>query len=314
MKTPVDVPEGSRYFGCQSRVTTGTRDRLGQDLSGRGPRVHCFDPDATLIGKLRLPEVVSNLVFGGPSAIVSSSPRPRRSTPRFAALEAGSVFGSGGLTRAPRRLDTVQRLRRLDTMEFQSPRFAGDPVLLEILNDPDTGQKKLGPGSPPDSVRRLQQALFDLAWTLRIDPPFPDPSQFVIGIYGPVTTKTVLAYKTHYDIHFPPAAPTGVIDGFAGPNTLGQLDAHCVPFDTSVAAIEAKADDLRASGIDVALDMGPPSALPILGTQTTARHAFFDGSAGAIYHSALTGAYEVHGALFDKYVELEEQPEHSGLR
>jgi gluconolactonase len=28
--------------------------------------VHCFDPDGTLIGKLHLPEGVSNLVFGGP--------------------------------------------------------------------------------------------------------------------------------------------------------------------------------------------------------------------------------------------------------
>lgn len=189
-------------------------------------------------------------------------------------------------------------------MEFQSPRFAGDPVLEEILNDPDTGQKKLGPGSPADSVRRLQQALFDLAWTIRIDPPFPDRSQFVIGIYGPVTTKTVLAYKTHYDIHFPPSAPTGLIDGFAGPGTFGQLDAHCVPFDDSVAAIVAKAADLQSSGIDVELDMVPPSTLPILGSQTAARHAFFDGSAGAIYHSASTGAHEVDGALFDKYVEL----------
>ena len=27
--------------------------------------LHCFDPDGTLIGKLRLPETVSNLTFGG---------------------------------------------------------------------------------------------------------------------------------------------------------------------------------------------------------------------------------------------------------
>ena len=25
-------------------------------------------------------------------------------------------------------------------LEFQSPRFQGDPLLLQILNDPDTGQ------------------------------------------------------------------------------------------------------------------------------------------------------------------------------
>jgi gluconolactonase len=28
--------------------------------------LHCFASDGTLIGKLRLPEVVSNLTFGGP--------------------------------------------------------------------------------------------------------------------------------------------------------------------------------------------------------------------------------------------------------
>ena len=119
--------------------------------------------------------------------------------------------------------------------DFQSSRFAGDQLLLAILNDPDTGTLKLGPGSPPDSVKRLQQAVFDLGWTLRIDPPFPDQDQFVIGVYGPVTTKTVLAFKTHHDIHFPPSAPTGFIDGFAGPRTFERLDSDCVPFDASSA-------------------------------------------------------------------------------
>ena len=28
--------------------------------------VHCFDPDGTLLGKLHIPEIVSNLTFGGP--------------------------------------------------------------------------------------------------------------------------------------------------------------------------------------------------------------------------------------------------------
>ena len=184
-------------------------------------------------------------------------------------------------------------------LEFQSPRFAGDPLLLQILNDPDTGQLKLQPGSPPDSVRRLQQALFDLGWTLRIDPPFFHQDQFVIGIYGPVTTKTVLAFKTHHNITFP---PTGTIDGLAGPRTFQRLDPNCVTFDASVAAIEEKAAQLQAAGVNVELDMVPPSTLPILGTHTAARHAFFDGSAGAIYHSDSTGAFEVDGPIFDEYV------------
>lgn len=28
--------------------------------------VHCYDPDGTLIGRLRVPEPVSNVAFGGP--------------------------------------------------------------------------------------------------------------------------------------------------------------------------------------------------------------------------------------------------------
>ena len=32
---------------------------------GRG-RLHCFDPDGTLLGKLQVPETVANLAFGGP--------------------------------------------------------------------------------------------------------------------------------------------------------------------------------------------------------------------------------------------------------
>jgi hypothetical protein len=184
-------------------------------------------------------------------------------------------------------------------LEFQSPRFAGDPLLLQILNDPDTGELKLQPGSPPDSVRRLQQALFDLGWTLRIDPPFPDQSQFVIGIYGPVTTKTVLAYKTHHNITFP---SSGTIDGLAGPRTFQRLDRNCVTFDASVSAIEEKAAQLEADGVDVELDTIPPSTVPILGTHTAGRHAFIDGRAGAIYHSADAGAFEVDGPLFDEYV------------
>ena len=32
----------------------------------------------------------------------------------------------------------------------------------------------------------MQQALFDLMWTQRIDTPVSDPSQFVIGVFGPI--------------------------------------------------------------------------------------------------------------------------------
>ena len=53
----------------------------------------------------------------------------------------------------------------------------------------------------------------------------------MIGIFGPITSKTALAYKQHYDIHFPPDAPSGFIDHFVGPRTLDLLDEQCVLFD-----------------------------------------------------------------------------------
>jgi gluconolactonase len=54
-----------------AECTAGTFDGLRLDDAGRiwaaaGDGLHCFDPDGTLIGKLLIPEVVSNLAFGGP--------------------------------------------------------------------------------------------------------------------------------------------------------------------------------------------------------------------------------------------------------
>ena len=132
-------------------------------------------------------------------------------------------------------------------MQFSSPRFAGDPVLEEILADPDTGTKKLQKGSPKHSVIPVQQARFGLGWSGRIEPPERDAQRFVDGDYGPVTTKTVLKYKEHYDIHFPPLAPTGSFDGFAGPRTLARLDKHCVLLYEAAAAI-ASVSRRRTSG------------------------------------------------------------------
>jgi gluconolactonase len=50
--------------------TVGAFDGLRLDDAGRiwtsaGDGVHCYDPDGTLIGKVRVPETVANLVFGG---------------------------------------------------------------------------------------------------------------------------------------------------------------------------------------------------------------------------------------------------------
>jgi gluconolactonase len=38
----------------------------GRLWSSAGDGVQCFDPDGTLIGKVRLPEEAANVVFGGP--------------------------------------------------------------------------------------------------------------------------------------------------------------------------------------------------------------------------------------------------------
>jgi gluconolactonase len=51
--------------------TVGSFDGFRLDTAGRvwiaaGDGVHCFEPDGTLIGKIRLPEMAANVAFGGP--------------------------------------------------------------------------------------------------------------------------------------------------------------------------------------------------------------------------------------------------------
>ena len=41
-------------------------DEAGRLWTSAGDGVHCFEPDGTLIGKIRVPETVSNVCFGGP--------------------------------------------------------------------------------------------------------------------------------------------------------------------------------------------------------------------------------------------------------
>jgi gluconolactonase len=41
-------------------------DARGRIWTSAGDGVHCFDPDGTLLGKVRVPETVANVVFGGP--------------------------------------------------------------------------------------------------------------------------------------------------------------------------------------------------------------------------------------------------------
>lgn len=185
--------------------------------------------------------------------------------------------------------------------EFRSPRFAGNALLRDILNDPDTGELKLGPGSPPEAVLPVQQALFDLQWPQRLNPPVLDPSVFVIGIYGPLTTRTVFDYKEHYDIHYPPDAPTGFIDGFAGPRTLNKLDHQCVLFDECDAAIAVKAAEVAVTGVEYNLP-----TIPILGT-TGAMRLSSAGELSRISYKRGVGAFVVTSTFFRAYQDRGEE-------
>jgi gluconolactonase len=57
---------GAAFASCTVGAFDGLRlDDAGRIWTSAGDGVHCYDPDGTLIGKLRVPETVANLVFGG---------------------------------------------------------------------------------------------------------------------------------------------------------------------------------------------------------------------------------------------------------
>jgi gluconolactonase len=57
---------GEVFASCTSGLFDGFRvDRMGRVWASAADGVHCHDPDGTLIGKIRIPEIVSNLTFGG---------------------------------------------------------------------------------------------------------------------------------------------------------------------------------------------------------------------------------------------------------
>ena len=58
----------SRLFAeCTAGLFDGFRvDRDGRLWTSAADGVHVYTPDAELIGKIRLPEPVANLCFGGP--------------------------------------------------------------------------------------------------------------------------------------------------------------------------------------------------------------------------------------------------------
>jgi len=68
-----EVADGGRLRGGRifAEIDPGVPDGLRCDTHGNvwtsaADGVHCYAPDATLLGRIRVPEVVANLTFGGP--------------------------------------------------------------------------------------------------------------------------------------------------------------------------------------------------------------------------------------------------------
>lgn len=60
------LSSGEVFATCTSGMFDGFRiDRTGRIWASAADGVHCYDPDGTLIGKIRIPEIVSNVTFGG---------------------------------------------------------------------------------------------------------------------------------------------------------------------------------------------------------------------------------------------------------
>jgi gluconolactonase len=61
------LSNGSVFATCTSGLFDGFRfDVEGRLWTSAGDGVHCYAPDGTLVGKVLVPEVVANVVFGGP--------------------------------------------------------------------------------------------------------------------------------------------------------------------------------------------------------------------------------------------------------
>ena len=199
-------------------------------------------------------------------------------------------------------------------MDFTSPRFAGNPVLEAILRDPNTGTVKLTSGSDPVAVRAVQRALLDLDWValshVTANGRVLVITQFVDGDYGPWTEETVLAYKRHHDIHFPPDAPVGIFDGFTGPATMKALDHHCALLDGAAAAIAGHAEVLVATGALASLEFSPPDGVgrttkPVRGAAAVMRSAVINGEVGSLIHKQGLGTFALRGPLFVAWVTHE---------
>ena len=61
------LANGRLFAECTAGRFDGFRvDDAGRVWTSTDEGVHCYDPDGTLIGKILVPEILSNVVFGGP--------------------------------------------------------------------------------------------------------------------------------------------------------------------------------------------------------------------------------------------------------
>ena len=61
------IKNGRVFATCTAGRFDGFRlDDSGRIWTSTDEGVHCYDPDGTLIGKILVPEILSNVVFGGP--------------------------------------------------------------------------------------------------------------------------------------------------------------------------------------------------------------------------------------------------------
>jgi len=186
--------------------------------------------------------------------------------------------------------------------DFESARFRGHAYLEQLLNAPDPGDVKMKVGDKhTDDVRIVQQALFDLGWLLKVDPDLPQES-FVIGTFGPVTERVVLAYKTRFGIVPAGATPSTPYTGTVGPRTMAMLDYHCTMFDASWSRIYEKYQIFYNDGLPIALSMARPNPLTVEGTHAVSWELTWDGSPGVFCDDDAVGTCEVHGPIYDAWL------------